>query len=163
LKPGAGLQTVSIVALLLASFLAAAQADFARVQHEDPSWLSPSGVLATKDGKTLFIACATANRVLCFDTASRKLSASIALPGPPSGLALSTDERQLVVACAGPQSIICLIGAGQTCWSTIVARHTATAPVLGRDGRTLYVCNRFNNNVSVFDLATKKERQRIPV
>ncbi|MFA7007005.1 MAG: beta-propeller fold lactonase family protein, partial [Verrucomicrobiia bacterium] len=43
------------------------------------------------------------------------------------------------------------------------AGHTAMAPVLSPDGKTLFVCNRFNNDVSVFDLAAKKELRRIPV
>jgi YVTN family beta-propeller protein len=37
------------------------------------------------------------------------------------------------------------------------------APVLGQDGKTLYACNRFNNDVSVIDLATRKEGRRIAV
>jgi YVTN family beta-propeller protein len=44
---------------------------------------------------------------------------------------------------------------------TISAGHTATAPVLSPDGRTLYVCNRFNNDVSVIDLTKKTEVRRI--
>ena len=43
------------------------------------------------------------------------------------------------------------------------AGHRATAPVLSPDGKTLYVCNRFNNDVSVFDLDTMTELRRIPV
>ena len=43
------------------------------------------------------------------------------------------------------------------------AGYQAQSPVLSPDGRTLYVCNRFNNDVSVFDLATKKEIRRIAV
>jgi len=43
------------------------------------------------------------------------------------------------------------------------AGHTACAPVVSPDGRTLFVCNRFNDDVSVLDLATKKELRRIPV
>jgi len=37
------------------------------------------------------------------------------------------------------------------------------APVLSLDGKTLYVCNRFSNNVSVIDIAARKELTRIPV
>jgi YVTN family beta-propeller protein len=35
--------------------------------------------------------------------------------------------------------------------------------VLSPDGKTLYVCNRFNNEVAVFDLVANKEVARIPV
>ena len=37
------------------------------------------------------------------------------------------------------------------------------APVLSPDGKTLFVCNRFNNDVSMFDLASGKEVRRIAV
>ena len=37
------------------------------------------------------------------------------------------------------------------------------APVLSPDGKTLFVCNRFNNDISVLDLETGKEQCRIPV
>jgi YVTN family beta-propeller protein len=37
------------------------------------------------------------------------------------------------------------------------------APVLSLDGKTLYVCNRFSNNVSVIDIAARKELTRISV
>jgi YVTN family beta-propeller protein len=34
---------------------------------------------------------------------------------------------------------------------------------LARDAKTLFVCNQFNNDVSVIDLAAKKEVRRIAV
>jgi YVTN family beta-propeller protein len=37
------------------------------------------------------------------------------------------------------------------------------ATVTSPDGKTLYVCNRFGNDVSVVDMATKKQMYRIPV
>src|SRR5262249_40539536 len=45
----------------------------------------------------------------------------------------------------------------------IPAGHTAMAPVLSPDGKTLYVCNRFNNDVAVVDLAGKKATRRVNV
>jgi len=84
--------------------------------------------------------------------------------GPPLGLALSPDEGRLFVTCAGPESRVCIVDAAQ--WkvvATLSAGHTALAPVLSRDGKTLYVCNRFNDCVGVMDLAAGKEVARIPV
>ena len=45
----------------------------------------------------------------------------------------------------------------------IAAGHTAMAPVLSPDGATLFVCNRFDNDVSVMDVRTKQLLRRIPV
>ncbi|HWH71499.1 MAG TPA: beta-propeller fold lactonase family protein, partial [Candidatus Sulfotelmatobacter sp.] len=127
-------------------------------------YLSPTALAATKDGQTLFIACATGKRVLRFDTASRQVTASIALPAPPSGLALSDDATRLFVTCTAPESQVCIIDiATGKIAATLPAGHTAMAPVLSPDGKTLFVCNRFNNDISVLDLASGKLRCRIPV
>jgi len=130
----------------------------------DFSCLSPTALVATQDGKTLFVACATANRVLCFDVAAKKVTASVAMPLPPSGLALSRDGRQLFVTCAAPESQVCIVDVAKLkITATIAVGHTAIAPVISPDGKTLYVCNQFNNDVSIVDLAAKKEVRRIAV
>jgi YVTN family beta-propeller protein len=46
---------------------------------------------------------------------------------------------------------------------TLPAGHTAFGAALSPDGKRLYVCNCFNNNVSVLDLITGKEITRVPV
>jgi YVTN family beta-propeller protein len=104
------------------------------------------------------------NRVLCFDLANRKVSGTITTPEPPSGLVLSANGARLYVTCAAPESKVCIVDTGKLrIVGTIPAGHTAMAPVLSPDGKTLYVCNRFNNDVSVIDLAAKKEVRRIAV
>lgn len=141
----------------------------ARVGSESPrkssaDWLSPAALAAAPNGKTLFIACSTADRVLVLDIATRRVVKSVKVAASPTGLALSADGRRLFVTCAGPDSQVCVV---DTARSRVVeklpAGHTAMAPVLSPDGKTLFVCNRFNDDVSVFDLATKKELRRIPV
>jgi YVTN family beta-propeller protein len=86
------------------------------------------------------------------------------MPAPPSGLTLSADDSTLYVTCASPESKICVVDtARKKITSTLPAGHTARSPVLSPDGRTLYVCNQFNNDISVIDLATRREVRRIPV
>ena len=158
-------------------------------------------VVASADGKTLYLACGTGNQVLGWDIESRKIS-SIAVPLAPSGLAVSRDDSMLYVTCGGAESCVYTLtlkrggGRGKSGdgtgkgeggrwkiedgrWDssgTIRVGHTATAPAISADGRTLYVCNRFDNDVSVIDLglgetprggtrptAPAKEECRIPV
>ena len=97
-------------------------------------------------------------------TAKREVSCSIPMPQAPSGLVLSGDHARLLVTCAGPVSEVCIVDLKQLkVVETISAGHTAMAPVISPDGKTLYVCNRFNNNVSVIDLVAGKEVRRIAV
>jgi YVTN family beta-propeller protein len=112
----------------------------------------------------LYVAGATGATVLEVDGVARRVQRLIAVPGAPSGLAISADAKELFVTCAAPQSEVCRVElpSGRI-RGRLVAGHTATAPVLAPDGRTLFVCNRFNDDVSVFDLRTQKEIRRIPV
>lgn len=127
------------------------------------TWLSPSAIVATPDGGTLYVACATGDAVLVLDRAGA-VKQRIAMPAGPSGLALSADGTQLAVTCAAPQSIVCLV---DTARGQITARlragHTAIAPVFSRDGRTLYVCNRFNHEIAIFDVRARKQLGRVAV
>ncbi len=145
--------------IVFASFLVTAFA-----QSTQPASLSPAAMVASPDGATLYIACATGNRVVVFNIASRKVTRSIEMPGSATGLCLSADGTRLFVTCAAPSSRVCIMEtAGGKIIEELPAGHTAMAPVLSPDGRTLFVCNRFNDNVSVFDVAGKKELRRIPV
>jgi len=136
----------------------------ANIAIAGPVWLSPTALVSSPDGKTVYVACEGAGSVLCFDTGKGTVSGSIAMPEPPSGLTLSTDGETLYVTCAAPESQVCMVNlVKREIANTIPAGHTAMAPVLSPDGKYLYVCNRFNNDVSVIDLASRKELRRIPV
>jgi YVTN family beta-propeller protein len=127
-------------------------------------YLSPAALAATPDGQRLFVACATANQVAVFDVASARVVRRIPVPHSPSGLALSPDGARLYVTCAAPQSSVCMIEAGSgNTLATISAGHTAMAPVASSDGATLFVCNRFDNDISVINPLTGKQLARIPV
>jgi YVTN family beta-propeller protein len=130
----------------------------------EPEPLSPTALAVSPDGKVLYVACATANRVVCFDTANQTNLNSIPMPESPMGLTLSSDGSELFVTCAAPESKVCVVDTAKAAIvKTISAGHTAMDPVLAPDGKTLYVCNRFNNDIGVIDLAAGKEVNRIAV
>jgi len=130
----------------------------------DNKYLSPLQVLASKEGKSLYIAEYTAKQVAVFDTEKNKVTDTIRIPGPPSGLALSDDWNKLYVTVASPAGKVCIVNIKEKkVTENLPVGHTPTAPVISPDGRFLYVSNRFDNNVSVIDLNTKKELTRIPV
>lgn len=124
----------------------------------------PTSLAATPDGTRLFVALSGPSQVCLFDTAAGEITQRLDLPAPPSGLALSPDNSRLYVTCAAPESTVCIVNIPD--WritDQIAAGHTAMAPALSPDGKTLYVCNRFNHDVSVIDLAAGRETRRIAV
>ena len=146
-------QTRIVAALLAFATLPAGAAD---------PWCSPAALAPSRDGGALYVACATAARVDVFDTAAGKTVRSIRMPGPPTGLALAPDGARLYVTCAAPASKVAVVDLKT--WRTqtaITAGHTAASPVLSANGALLYVCNRFDNDVSIIDTAAGRELGRV--
>lgn len=123
-------------------------------------YLSPIAVAAASDGSTLYIAEFTAGRVAVLDVASNTITHNIPLAAPnqASSLVLSPDGTKLYVTAADPDGQVYVIStATNTVVDTLPAGHTPTAAAVSPDGRTLYICNRFDNTVSIIDVATKAE------
>jgi DNA-binding beta-propeller fold protein YncE len=128
------------------------------------AYASPTALAATEDGKLLFIACTTDQRVAACDLAANRVTRSIPVPASPSGLTVSRDGARLYVTCAAASSTVCVIEvATGRILRQIPVGHTAMAPVLSPDEQTLYVCNRFNDDVAFIGLGTGKELCRIKV
>ena len=128
-----------------------------------PVELAPTA-LSCAPGGDIYIACAGANEVRVYAPATGRVVRHLALPGSPSGMALSADGAKLFVTCAAPQSRVCLLdtASGQVA-AAWLAGHTSSSPVLSRDEKLLFVCNRFNDDVALFELPSGKELCRIPV
>lgn len=127
-------------------------------------YLGPSCVVASKDGKSLFVLNQDASQVAVVDVASGKVSRTMAVPADPTGLTISSDGARLYVTSGGPAGKATVVDAssGQAS-ATIAVGHTPVAPAVSPDGKRLYVCNRFNDNVSVIDLGANKELTRVAV
>ncbi len=127
-------------------------------------YLSPSALVADKQAGKLYIAQTTAKQVAVFEISTGKVINTYSLPAEPSGLALSAEKSRLYVTCASPKGQVEVVNlrTGKII-NTLPAGHTPTAPVLSSNGKTLYVCSRFDNNVSVIDLTSRKQMARIPV
>jgi len=132
-------------------------------QRAPGQWLSPH-VLAGGKGNVLYVAAATSKKVIVFDPASEKVTGEIPLPCLPSGMALSSDALRLYVTAASSSGEVYTVDT-VTRSATLLARvgHTPNSPLLSPDGKTLYVCNRFNNDVSVIAASSGNVLGRIPV
>jgi YVTN family beta-propeller protein len=148
---------ISATALMFAVFYSAATSAFG--DH-----LGPLDVLASPNERTLFIALHDANQLGVFDTETDSLTKRIDLPGQPTAMALDRVGEILYVTCAAPQSTVCAV---DTVSLNITARytagHTASGLAIDDDRQRIFVCNRFDNDVSVIDLASGNEIARVPV
>ena len=118
-------------------------------------YLGPCAVACSKDAKTGYVTNTDARQVAWIDLSAAAVTRRVDTPAPPSGLTLSPDGTRLIVTCAAPRSTVLVLDAatGRTL-ASLPAGHTAMGPAVTPDGQRLYVCNRFDNDVSVIDLAS---------
>jgi DNA-binding beta-propeller fold protein YncE/mono/diheme cytochrome c family protein len=126
--------------------------------------LSPFALVADNEDKNLYVAEATAKQVAVFNIDEGKVTKVISLPEQPTGLALAPDGRLVYVTAGGPEGKVYIIDlkSGKI-QDTLPAGHTPVAPVISSDGKVLYICNKFNNNISIYDLTTKSEPAKAAV
>jgi YVTN family beta-propeller protein len=147
-----------VFAGILLSLSTAAAAQTADEYH------SPLALAASPDGASIYVAESGARQIVRLDPSANTVSPLITLPESPSGLVVSPDGKTLYVTCGSAAGKVCVVDiAGGALTATLNAGHTPCAPVLSPDAAVLYVCNRFNNDVSVLDLASGQEAARIPV
>ena len=129
---------------------------------EAGTYVGPTDVVASPDGKSLFVVAADAGQILVVDVAGGNVTKTIACPAKPTGLAVAADGAKLYVTCIGAKGTVCIVdvASGQIA-ATIPVGHTPCAPVLLPGGKRLFVCNQFNNDVSVIDLEANKETARV--
>jgi len=148
------LKTVLVVLVCLALVGSASGAE--------GEYVGPVDVVVSEDGKSLYVVEADAKRIDVVDVAAGKVVRSIACPAEPTGVAVNGDGSKLYITCAGSKGVVCVADpASSEVSATIPVGHTACAPTLAPDGKRLYVCNRFDNDVSVIDLDSQKELKRV--
>ena len=131
---------------------------------ETGGYLGPSALVASKDAKTLYVACTDARQVAWVELPGGSVIRRVDVPADPTGIVLTPDETKLIVTCAAPKSIIVVIDPRSgDLLAAIPAGHTAVSPAVSPDGRRLYACNRFDDDVSVIDLAAGEEVARVAV
>ncbi len=154
-------------ALALCAALAATACELspsAPPRPDEDAHPSPVAIVADAAGERAYVALPGTWRVAVLDVAAEETIAEHELPDPPGGLALSPDGARLFVAGAASDGRIheLRLSDGDLVRS-IPAGHTPLSPVVHPDGATLYVCNRFSDDVGVIDLRTGETRARIRV
>ena len=134
----------------------------ATVPDVKPVYTSPVALAADSVDGNIYVADATGSRVLQVDPLRELVVGLIELPESPSGLALNRAADTLYVTSNGAKGTVFVVDlSSRQVRSTLRAGHTPMAPVLNREKSVLYVCNRFDDSLSVLDLKTGAEVARI--
>lgn len=125
-------------------------------------YLGPSATAVSGDGRRLFVALADACQLAIVNLPDARASRIVRMPAKPAAVALSPDSRRVYVACeAATSSVVEIDTASAKPLRTFPAGHTAAAVAISHDGNRLYVCNRFDHNVSAIDLEYGKELAKV--
>jgi len=125
-------------------------------------FLSPCDMDLSPDGQSAYITTATGQSVLQFDLKKQAVTKTIPFPADLTGLTVS-KTGQLYVTGGGHKGQVWVLDNTGKLFQTLETGHTPNAPVLSPDGKTLYVCNRFDNDVSFIALSSGKTIARVPV
>ncbi|MGN6166060.1 MAG: beta-propeller fold lactonase family protein [Flavisolibacter sp.] len=111
--------------------------------------------------KQLYVSCWGCDKVLQFNTMTKKFGKEISVGDNPNEMVLSGNGRYLFVCNANDNSVSVIDVQQQTVIETLNAAPYPNAPsgsttnglALSGDGKTLYVANADNNCIAVFDVA----------
>jgi YVTN family beta-propeller protein len=130
-----------------------------------PKYRSPCDIKASPDGKTLYVAEQTAKKLAVIDFQSKTLIKEIPLPNEPTGIAVAPDGNRVYVTCSSelwPSGMVCeILPASGKVSRRLPAGHGCRAPVISPVDNTLFICNTFDNDVSVVDVSTGMDVKRI--
>lgn len=148
--------SLSIVVLVL--ILAAG------VSADVGDYYSPVDVAADSTGGYVYIAEHTANQVQEYSTDTNSLTHTYTLSEPPTGLAVAPDDSELYVTAGSYYGKLYVISLSTDLIThTIDVGHTPMSPVVDSTGSTLYLCNRFDNTISVVSLSSYSETNTVSV
>jgi YVTN family beta-propeller protein len=147
-----------------------------RVSSQEPDYIGPCEMASDVERGLLYVAQVDTPAIAVIDVETDQITRRIDLPSAPTGLCLSPTGTRLYVTCEGPlveneevgemrqdpQGVVRVIdtATGETS-DMIRVGCGARGPCISPDGTTLYVCNRFDNDLAVIDFETKQEIRRI--
>jgi DNA-binding beta-propeller fold protein YncE len=142
---------------LVAASLAVAGATLAA----GPVFLSPSALVRGPAG--VYVAEGGASRIALFDVQKGTLASAVEMPGPVTAMALTADGATLLATIGQPKGLLAVLDVASGKVRRLPVGHTPTGVAVSADGRTAYVCVRFQHCVAVVDLVALRETARVAV
>lgn len=113
----------------------------------------PRGLVATKDGKTLYVAVGNGNRIAIIDTASRKILRSFPTPDPET-FALSPDEQRIFVANENDSEMSEIAVSDGKVLRQVPTGGEPEGTAVSRDGKLVIQASETGSMAHVVDAAT---------
>ena len=120
-------------------------------------YLAPVAVASSDGGRNLAVLGSMGERMILVDTTENSRRHSIELPARGSGLAVSGDTAYVTTDEPAGRVLAINLNTGKI-ERQCSTGHTPMAPILGPDGQTLYVANRFDHTVGIIQLASGETR-----
>ena len=125
---------------------------------------SPLNIIADSDGQSIYVAETGANSIAVINIAEESIQKRIKLQAPPLALALCQKEHTLYVSTNSAAGKVFVVDINdEKVLQKISVGHTPTALVAHPATNRLYVCERFDNTVSVIDTDKHNKIAEIPV
>lgn len=126
----------------------------------EPSYLTPTEIRLSANGKTLYVVCEGSNALLAVDTESKQVVARAKVGHKPRGIALSPDGKTIYVSNEWSDTISEIDAATFAIKRTLKTGWGPVGLVTDRAGKTLYVANSIGDDVSLIDLHSGAEIKR---
>jgi len=123
----------------------------------------PTGLALSPDGRTLAVTNTFSGSVAVFDTAARQRVRLVPLRGMPWGIAIAPDGRTAYVAVSQLDRVVRLDLATGAVTASVAVGRRPRAVALAPGGETLVVGNFASGEVSLIEVATLRERARVPM
>jgi YVTN family beta-propeller protein len=121
----------------------------------------PSALVASADGRFVYVACPAQNAVAMVDVRRGELRALRGVGARPGGLAVAPGLHEVAVALPD-EDRVCMLDADTLApLRTFAAGFEPVALAFAGDGRRLYVANARGGDVSVLDAAMGIELRRV--
>ncbi len=133
----------------------------ARPPVEETRYLSPGELVASADGRWLYVLCEKSDELLVVDTAAEKVVRRVQVGRVPRGLALSSDGSKMFVANSWSDTISVVDTRSLQVEKTLATGFEPTSVVVDQSGTTLYVANRLSNDISLINSSNGQELKRL--
>ncbi|MDR1222816.1 MAG: beta-propeller fold lactonase family protein [Tannerella sp.] len=132
-------------------------------ERDASPYLSPGRMAVSSDGKTVYTALTTAHAIAVTGLATGQTAEQIETKQNPNGVLLSNDGTMLYVAEGGAKGTVEFIALPRKkSKRTVRVGHTPDGLAVTKDGRTLFVANRFSDNISVIDIESGRVTATVP-